>query len=365
VTAKKPSSKRRAARKSRSPRKSLRALVVVTLALALAAATSLWLWARASGPGSGKRFFYEVRAGADPASIAQDLASRGALSSPRLFGFYLRWSGGEPSVGTHLLRDDLSARELAQRLSRLPGRPSVRLTFPEGFTHLQMAERLEQNEVCAAAAFRRAVTDPEVLRELGIRGPSAEGRLFPATYNLFVDSEPVQVIRLLVAETRKRLGKLEAEHRPAFEALEQRLAWDEHEILTLASIVEKEAAGAEELPLVASVFFNRLSDPDFRPLRMLQSDPTAAYGCLTAAAALPSCAGFRGQVTPAILRDPANPYNTYKNPGLPPGPIGNPGVLAIKAVLEPARTDYLYFFARGGKHTFSRSFAEHRQAIED
>jgi UPF0755 protein len=116
---------------------------------------------------------------------------------------------------------------------------------------------------------------------------------------------------------------------------------------------------------VASVFFNRLTDPEFRPLRMLQSDPTAAYGCLTLAASTPSCAGYRGQVTPAILRDATNPYNTYKNPGLPPGPIGNPGLLAIRAVLEPAQTDFLYFFARGGKHTFTRTFAEHRQAIED
>jgi UPF0755 protein len=188
--------------------------------------------------------------------------------------------------------------------------------------------------------------------------------LFPATYDLFVDSEPEQVTRLLVGEARKRLGKLELERRAAFEALERRFGWDEHEILTLASIVEKEAASADELPLVASVFFNRLSDPEFRPLRMLQSDPTAAYGCLTVAAASASCAGFRGQVTPAMLRDAQNPYNTYKNPGLPPGPIGNPGLLAIKAVLEPSQSDFLYFFARGGKHTFTRTFAEHRSAID-
>jgi UPF0755 protein len=341
----------------------LRTIVVAVLAVLLLAAASLWLWARSVGPGTSVRFRFEVSGGASASTLAAALEERGALQSPRLFALYLWWSGGEPAPGVHLLRGDLSARELAQRLLRVPGRPSARLTFPEGFTHLQMAERLEQNEVCTADGFRRAVHDPKLLAELAVRGPSAEGRLFPATYDFFVDSEPEQIVRLLVGETRKRLGKLEAERGALFKALGERLGWDEHEILTLASIVEKEAAGAGELPLVASVFFNRLSDPEFRPLRMLQSDPTAAYGCLTVAASSASCAGFRGQVTPAMLRDAGNPYNTYKNAGLPPGPIGNPGVKAVEAVLEPARTDFLYFFARGGKHTFTRTFAEHRQAI--
>jgi UPF0755 protein len=131
----------------------------------------------------------------------------------------------------------------------------------------------------------------------------------------------------------------------------------------LASIIEKEAGKADEKPLIASVFLNRLLDPTFRPLRMLQSDPTATYGCLVQTPPPESCTP--GRPTPAMLRDTTNPYNTYRRAGLPPGPISSPGEGAIRAVLAPAKTDYLYFVAQGGgRHRFSRTFSEHRGAIE-
>jgi len=111
------------------------------------------------------------------------------------------------------------------------------------------------------------------------------------------------------------------------------------------------------------VFLNRLMDPTFRPLRMLQSDPTASYGCLVQVPPPASCEP--GPPTPAMLRDATNPYNTYRRAGLPPGPISSPGEAAIRAVLAPAKTDYLYFVAQGGgRHRFSRTFSEHRGAIE-
>jgi UPF0755 protein len=343
----------------------LRALAFALLVSAFAAVASLWAWASSAAGGEGRRLTYVVKAGVPASELAAELAELGVISSPRLFALYLGWAGGEPSPGTHLLRDDLSARELVQRLARLPGRPVVRLTFPEGWNHFQMAERLEQREVVAAEAFRAAARDPALLSALGVRGPNAEGRLFPATYDFLVDSDPQLVLRLLVEEGQKRLARIRAERKQAFEALERRFGWSELEILTLASMVEKEAARPDELPVIASVFFNRLNDPDFRPLRTLQSDPTAAYGCQAVPALAPSCREYAGRVTPAMVRDAANPYNTYKIAGLPPGPIANPGEKAILAVLAPATTDYLYFVSRGGgRHTFTRSFAEHRQAIE-
>ena len=326
---------------------------------------SLWAWASSAGPGTGQRLSYEVRSGSSASDVAEDLRARGAISSPRLFAFYLRWSGGTPAPGPHLLRDDLSARELAQRLGRLPGRSKIKLTFPEGWNHLQMADRLEQGDVVAAEPFKAAVRSRALLDSLAIRGPSAEGRLFPATYELFVDSAPDQVVRLLVEESRKRLGKLVADRPAAAADLEQRLGFGELEILTLASMVEKEAQSPDERPLVASVFFNRLNDPTFRPARMLQSDPTAAYGCQVEPTRAASCAEYAGRVTPAMVRDSGNTYNTYKHAGLPPGPIANPGEKAILAVLEPAKTDFLYFVTRGGgRHAFTRTFGEHRQVID-
>jgi UPF0755 protein len=335
------------------------------LGLVLASIAGFVAWARASGPGSGRRIALELGSDLDTSAIAERLAESGLLTSPRLFGWYLRFLSPRVAPGRHLLRDDLGPRELAQRLTRSPARPSVRVTLPEGFQHRQVAARLAELEVCVAADFERAVFDPALLGELGIGGPSAEGRLFPATYELPVDSDAATVVRTLARETEKRLVRLDAKHPGARARLKQDFGFDEQAILTLASIVERESGDLSEQPLIASVFFNRLRDPNFRPLRTLQSDPTAGYGCLVEPALAPSCAEFQGSVTPAMLRDPKNRYNTYRHPGLPPGPIANPGENAVSAVLAPASSDYLYFVSNGrGRHRFSRTFEEHRKAVD-
>lgn len=331
----------------------------------LGVALAVLYWSRSAGPGEGKPVAFDVPAGIDVARLADSLAASGLVENALWFGLYLEYLSPAPAPGPHILRDDLSPRALAQRLARSAGRPSAKITLPEGFQHRQIGERLESLEVCRRDAFERAVVDPALRAELRLPGSSAEGFLFPATYTFAVDSDARAVVRVLVTETRKRLARLEAKHGPRFDALQRDFGFGELEILTLASIVEREAANREELPRVASVFFNRLKDPTFRPLRMLQSDPTAAYGCLIEPARAPSCADFNGRVTPAMLRDEKNRYNTYRHPGLPPGPIANPGERAILAVLEPAETDFLYFVASGnGGHTFTRSFEEHRGAID-
>ena len=151
----------------------------------------------------------------------------------------------------------------------------------------------------------------------------------------------------------------------ALAALHVELGFRTHEVLTLASIVEKEARLSSEQPIIAGVFLNRLRDPSFRPKR-LQADPTVTYGCLIVPG-LPSCAGASAGQAPTrtMLVDPANPYNTYRHEGLPPGPIANPGLSAIEAVIQPAPHDYLYFVAqRGGAHTFSRNLQDHNVAVD-
>jgi UPF0755 protein len=145
--------------------------------------------------------------------------------------------------------------------------------------------------------------------------------------------------------------------------LDQRYGWSERDTIALASIVEKEAQIAEERRLIAGVFFNRLDDPEFRPRFRLQSDPPAGYGCLKLPD-LDSCRRFNGRILPEMLRDEKNPYNTYKRAGLPPGPIANPGASSIEAVLDPATTEYLFFYsAGGGRHTFTKTLTEHEAAI--
>jgi UPF0755 protein len=342
------------------------AAIGLGLALTMAiGALSLFVWSFVHGPGTGRILRFEVLPGESVGSLAGRLAEARLTASPRLLATYVR--ALNPSLklvpGSHVVRDDLSARELLRRLARLPGRGTSQVIVPEGFNHVQLSERLEQLGVCNAEDFRRAVRDSAHARQLGIPADSAEGYLFPATYSLLADSTPSAVVGVLVAEAQKRLSALQAELGPSFVARQAEHGLAVHDVVILASIVEKEAAKADEKPLIASVFLNRLIDPNFRPLRMLQSDPTASFGCLVQQPPPSTCAP--GPPTPAMLRDPSNTYNTYRRPGLPPGPISSPGEVALRAVLAPAKTDYLYFVGQGGgRHRFSRTFSEHRGAIE-
>jgi UPF0755 protein len=330
------------------------------LLVAVFALGPLFAWAHLKGPGGGKLVVVEWPPGLDKDQAAARLEELGLVKSPRLMATYLGFtrSAGHLRAGRHVLNDALSPAALVARLGRRPSRTDVRLTVPEGWNHLQMAARLEEREVCERQEFVAAVRDRQFVAELGVHAETLEGYLFPATYSLQVDSEPREVARTLVGEFRRRMDRLEQE-RP--EALR---GGSEHETVILASIVEKETAKADERALVAGVYRNRLTRPDFEPRGRLQSDPTAAYGCVVLGSTIPSCAGFTGRVTPAMLRDSANPYNTYRHAGLPPGPIANPGEASLVAALSPTPTDYLYFVAKGdGGHVFSRTYEEHQQAI--
>lgn len=342
------------------------AAVGIGIASSLATlALLLFGWSFFHGPGAGKSEHFEVKANEDVGSLSARLAEAQLISSPRLFSAYRRVlnSSLELVPGQHVVRGDLSARELLRRLARAPGRGTARVIIPEGFNHVQLAERLQQLGVCDAEDFRRAVRDTAQVQKLGISGPSAEGYLFPATYELLADSTPSAVVSVLVTEAQKHLARLQSELSGEFAARQREHGMSAHDVVVMASIIEKEAARADEKPLIASVFLNRLVDPTFRPLHMLQSDPTASYGCLVQDPMPESCTP--GRPTPAMLRDAANPFNTYRHAGLPPGPISSPGEAAIRAVLLPAKTDYLYFVAQGGgRHRFSRTFSEHRGAIE-
>lgn len=345
-------------------------LRVAALGLGLAStlavlAVSLFGWSFVHAPGAGHVQHFEVLPNESRESVIARLTQAGLTASPRLLAAYVHVLS--PSLvlvpGRHVVRDDLSSRELLRRLARATGRGSARVIVPEGFNHVQLSERLEQAGVCDAEDFRRAVRDAAQARALGIPADSAEGYLFPATYELLADSTPAAVVGVLVAEAQKRLQQLQSQLRAEFLARKNEHGLSAHDVVVLASVIEKEAAKADEKPIIASVFLNRLLDPTFRPLHMLQSDPTAIYGCLVQDPPPASCSA--GRPTPAMLKDAANLYNTYRHPGLPPGPIASPGEAAIRAVLSPAKTDYLYFVtAGGGRHRFSRTFSEHRGAIE-
>lgn len=364
----KPRKRRKAPAKRRArPRRRYYGLAGAGLAVLLAPIVTVLVWGALPGPGTGRQVELDWPETPTSASSAGERLERaGLIKSPRLFAAYLVLV--HPSLarapGPHLFADSLPPRDLVRRLARLGSRPKVRLTVPEGYNYIQVGQRLQQRGVCSARAFGQAVTNRTLLESLRISGPSAEGYLFPATYTFRVDDDPKRVLQRLVGQTRRRLRKLDRLHRGALSRLEKQRGWSEHELLTLASIIERETGHSGERRKVASVYYNRLDDPDFRPLHTLQADPTAGYGCLVQPDAAASCAGYSGRITPAMLRDPDNPYNTYRHPGLPPGPIASPGERSIAAAIDPAHTDYLFFVANGaGGHTFSRTFNEHNAAI--
>jgi UPF0755 protein len=274
---------------------------------------------------------------------------------------YFAAKGAHAAPGPHVLPDDLSPRELVLRLARNGSR--VKVTIPEGWTRFDIGRRVDKLGVCDNHQFLEATTSKALLAELKLDGESAEGFLFPATYDIPADDDPADVVRRMVHEFDKRWAALEEQHQKGARELLEGMGWTKRQAVTLASMVEKEAVMDDERGVVASVFLNRLRDPAFTP-KYLQCDPTAGYGCLVSDA--PSCIKYEGKITHDIVADPKNPYNTYKHEGLPPGPIANPGAKSLEAALAPASTHYLYFVAKGGgRHTFSETYAAHAAAIKD
>jgi UPF0755 protein len=346
-----------------------RAAVIVALVVgalvAFLATYLLIVFPASAGPGPGRDVEITVDAKESIATVIDKLAAAGLLKSPRVFRWYARLESPHFASGVHLLTDDASPAELVRRLEREGEAKQAKVTIPEGWTRFDIARRLQNLHVAWAARFVEASASPELLRELGVEGDSAEGFLFPATYELPLDSDPAEIVRRLVGEFDKRWNQLEQNHRLGKGQLETGLGWGEREIVTLASMVEKEAAVDDERPVIASVFLNRLRDPTFKK-KLLQCDPTSGYGCLAMKDRIPACAGYAGKITHAINMDPQNAYSTYVHEGLPPGPIANPGMKSLQAVLSPASTKYLYFVVRGDRrHAFSETIDEHNTAVKD
>ena len=335
--------------------------------VACAAAWLFVLYPVERGPGAGRAVEVDIPRDPGASTLATILVSAGALGSPRTFALWLRLTGGTRSVvpGRHLVTDDASPRELMARLERRGSATTTRVTFPEGWTRFDMARRLQDRHVVALRDFLDATTDPDLLRELGVEGDSAEGFLFPATYDLPLDSDPREVVRRMKREFDRRWDLLSRSRSSSLTDVMVSARFSVRDVVTLGSIVEKEAAVDDERAIIAGVFLNRLRDPAFKPKR-LESDPTASYGCLVAPEKAASCAAFTGKATAAIEHDPDNPYSTYTHEGLPPGPIANPGAKSLEAAMAPAASPYFFFVAKGeGRHTFSATYEAHAAAVRD
>jgi UPF0755 protein len=277
----------------------------------------------------GESFRQIARALADAGVVRSEVAlrmyGRVSLTASQIKPGDYAFNGGEriPDVMRHLVKGDFIV---------------VTVTIPEGLTVHEIAERVAQTGLVCEDEFENAAREGAMVRALGLMPLGAEGYLFPATYKFSPHATTNDVLGAMLARFYQVLT-------PEVEERMFAVGLDPRRLVTMASIVEKEAKAPAERPLIAGVFYNRL-----RLGMPLQSDPTAEYELdgAKAAAAVHTTSAF----------------NTYDFTGLPPGPIANPGLKSIEAALNPTQTDYLYFVAReGGTHVFSKSYDEHRRII--
>jgi peptidoglycan lytic transglycosylase G len=221
----------------------------------------------------------------------------------------------------------------------------VHVTFREGLTMAEMAKIYEAEGLGDAAAFMQAAKDPAPIRELDPAAQDLEGYLFPETYALPRKADAAKLVRQMVAAFLHAFP-------PELREAAARDKMTPRQVVTLGSIVEKETAKAEERPMVAAVYRNRL-----RIGMPLQCDPTVIYALQRA-----------GTFTGNLRRDDLmydSPYNTYRYPGLPPGPIASPGKASLEAAARPADVDFVYFVSRNdGSHEFARTLEEHNRNVQ-
>jgi UPF0755 protein len=319
----------------------LAAFVIFAVAGILAA---VWFLGTLRGAGTGAEgiVLVNIPRGTPFAQVVNLLDEKGLIRSRLLFRTiaYVYGAPQQTKAGEYEFSRAMSSAEILQKLIRGEVK-AYSIVVPEGFTVRQIAARLAANGLADEKEFTRLARDRDILAALKIPATSAEGFLFPDTYRFDRSMDARTILKTMADRfwVKATGGMIE-------KARSQGLGVKEW--VTLASIIEKETGRKDEMPLVSAVFRNRLR------IRMpLQSDPTVIYGI----------ENFDGNLTRKHL-ERQNPYNTYLNRGMPPGPICSPGLDALTATLNPAPVDYLYFVSRNdGSHQFSATLAEHSRAV--
>lgn len=286
-----------------------------------------------------------VEKGLSPAGIARLLHQNKLLKHPGAFrlAYSLYYSPRFLIAGEYSFEPPLTTRKIMQQL--VAGKILLHpITIPEGLTLQEIEQRLKETGYPYQGSFLEACRQIELIADLDPKAANLEGYLFPETYHFSRSVSAHEIVKAMVSLFRKNFGPKEL-------ARTGELHMTVREIVTLASLIEKETSWEEEKPLVSAVFHNRL-----RLGMKLDCDPTIIY-------ALKLEKRFDGNLR---LRDKSlpSPYNTYLYAGLPPGPICNPGLSSIRAALYPAQVNYLYFVSRNdGSHVFNRSYQEHQKAV--
>ncbi len=317
----------------------------ITLFLAISAYRfASFVLSRASSE-RGRYVFYEVKKSQSAASIATELAAAGVVSDARLFYWYGRLTGrveqfkaGDYRFSTRMRPGEVMTIIMSGVSFGYP------LRVPEGYSMAQIGALIEEFRPGGSKQFLRICRDKRFLESLGLPegAASAEGYLFPDTYLVGRKLPEAEIIQAMHRKY-KNVFTPELRNRASL------MGMTEHQVVTLASIIEKETGASHERPLISSVFHNRL-----KKRMRLQSDPTVIY----------AVRDYNGNITKRHLED-KNAYNTYHIRGLPPGPIGNPGKEAILAALYPAQSEYLYFVSKNdGTHEFTTNYDDHKGAVQ-
>jgi UPF0755 protein len=311
--------------------------------------SSYQIWKECAEPVSetGKNQIVLIPTGSTFSSVAEKLETEGLIKSKRVF-YCIAWMKDATTrikAGEYELSPTQTPLEILDYL--VQGKIcQYMVTIPEGYTLFQIDDLLSNAKLIPSHSFLEAARDINILRTLGIKADSAEGYVYPDTYLLTKNATPHEMLSTFVNNFWEVWNSEEFDRRT------EEIGAQTHDIVTIASIVEKEAMQSRERPLIACVFWNRL-----KKNMPLQADPTVHYGILV-----------ETKVKKRRLRwkdlKQSTPYNTYLNKGLPRGPISNPGKESIRATLYPSKKDYLYFVSKNnGTHYFSRTLAEHNEAV--
>jgi peptidoglycan lytic transglycosylase G len=320
----------------------------VVLVVVLVGGAAAWMYVRVNQPYrgfAGVEQFVDLPQGSGSAAIGQRLVDAGVVRDRSTFrtALWMSGQGRHLKAGEYRFDRPMTPFDVIDKIAR--GDVFViAVTVPEGLTIAEMARIFESHGVGTAAAFVAASKDASLVRDIDPAAKDLEGYLFPETYALSRHADAAKVVRLMV-------GRFEHVFTPELRQAAQARGLTVRQAVTLASIVEKETAKPEERPLVAAVYTTRL-----RIGMPLQCDPTVIY-------ALSRAGRYNGNLHKDDLSYDS-PYNTYRYPGLPPGPIASPGRASLEAAVHPADADYLYFVSRNdGSHEFARTLDEHNRNV--
>lgn len=291
----------------------------------------------------GPDVVFEIKPGEPFSSINGRLYRQKIITSAKVFYRYSKYNKIMTSfkAGKFMIKSDSSMLDVIQELTE--GNPiTSKVTIPEGKNLYEIAEIMENNKITEAKSFIMAAKDADLASELNIPFETLEGYLYPDTYQLTPGMSGEDVVKAMVKVFNQKTKGLDFSQNP--------LGLTKSECVVLASVVEKETGAGFERPIIAGVFFNRL-----KKRMRLQSDPTTIYGIWE---------NFDGNLKKRHLQE-KTPYNTYRIGGLPKGPISNPGLASLKAVLNPQEHSYLYFVSQNdGTHVFSKTYKEHNAAVD-